>query len=442
MLTQNKKVAIFTTFNSADPAYSLNRVVQDQIKMLVRNGYLVKVLVAEGFTPVEMYAHESVELFYIPNVPCHNEVKLDPTFDQDVDLIEQSLDQALKDVDVVITHDIVYQPAALKHNFASRRYAKKNQAVKWLHWIHSATSPMKLSLLLNIFSKEYTDLVITPFPNSYYVFFNKYSVPRIANNFNVPEEMVKVVHHPIDISGFLGVDEKVAELADKKKFYEADCIGIYPCRLDRGKQVEMLIKTMAMIKESGLSVRVVVIDFHSTGGDKINYRDDLKTTAIDWGLNPMEITFTSEVCPEWEIQVEHRVVRDFMLLSHLLVMSSVSESYSLVLQEAGLLGKICVANQDFPPFRDIFGSNLIYRKYSSGIDVMNGMDGWTETKYGPDAASPEERKAYEKMYHAETAKKIIYRLKNYETFALSNHITKHRNLDYVFRNELEPLFYS
>lgn len=435
-----KRVVILTNFNSCDPAYSLNRVVQDQIKMFVRHGYNVKVAVADSFVPEGIYKH--VELIKIPNVPCHNELRKDESFDSDVEALYQVFKKEFKDVDIILTHDVVYQPAALKHNFAARKFAKENPEVKWLHWIHSATSSYTLQALVGIFEDAYIDLVRTSFPNSFYIFFNEYSKPRIANNFGIDESLVKIVHHPLDVCGFFGVDPLVSRFVDDKKLLQADAICFYPCRLDRGKQVEVAIKTMAMLKSFDFSVRMIVGDFHSTGGDKIKYRDDLKAIGIDWGLNAQELSFLSEYDPKWNIQTEQSVVRDFMLFSNIMIMPSVSESYSLVTQEAASLGKIVVLNQDFPPFRDIFGPAAIYRKYSSGIDVMTGLDGWTSTKYGPETASPEEQKFYEKKYHKETAGMIAYRLRNYESFVLRNRILKERNLDAVFTKELQPLLFE
>ncbi len=436
---QTKRVAIFTNFNSADAAYSLNRVVQDQIKMFVRGGYKVKVIVADTFEPVGIYKY--VELLHIPNVPCHNELKKDATFDQDVDAIYNTLNTILKDVDVVLTHDIVYQPACLKHNMAARKYAKENPNVKWLHWIHSATSPFTLQALTGMFEDKYLQLIREPFPNSYYIYFNHYSIPRIANNFGVDESIVKVVHHPLDVCGFYGVDPLVAKFVDEKKLLQADAICYYPCRLDRGKQVEIAIKTMAMLKDFGMSVRMIVGDFHSTGGDKVQYRDELKSMGIDWGMNPIELSFLSEFDPSWRVQTEQNIVRDFMMFSNVMIMPSVSESYSLVTQEAASLGKVVVLNFDFPPFRDIFGENAIYRKYSSNIDLMNGMDGNTITQYGPGDAPPETRKFHEKNYHRETAGMIAKRLRA-ESFALRTKVVKERNLDTVFKKELEPLLFN
>jgi glycosyltransferase involved in cell wall biosynthesis len=440
MVVSPKRIAIFTTFNSISEAYSLNRVVEDQIKMLLSGGYEITLLVAEGFEAKGIY--EETIIRYIPNVPVHNEVKKDETFDQDVKALEVSLEIILKNIDVVITHDIIYQNAALKHNFAARKIAEKYPNLKWLHWIHSATSPVTLANLRPIFTDQYLDLVTQPFPNSYYVFFNYYSIPRIARNFGIPEELVRVVPHPSDLKDVLALTNDVYDLAIEKQVFSADAIAVYPIRLDRGKQVEIVIKTMAMLKEFDLKIRLIVVDFHSSGGDKLTYRDQLKAIAIDWGLNEDELIWTSEFKKDWEIEVPHVDVMALMRLANVFIGASVSESYSLITQEAGLNKVISVLNFDFPPTRDIFGPHAIYRKFSSNIDALSGMDGNTTTEYGPNNISSEERKHHEKLYHKETAGMIASKLLSYKDLAFATNLRKTRNLEYVFKKFLEPLLYE
>src|SRR3990167_3120108 len=113
-----KRVAIFTTFNGFDAAYSLCRIVRDQIKMLVTNGYKPVAFVSEGFSamddsigvPDRWFTDPAVELRFLPNVAKHNEVRKDETFEQDVDKIYGSFRQVRGGIDVVISHDLVYQP--------------------------------------------------------------------------------------------------------------------------------------------------------------------------------------------------------------------------------------------------------------------------------------------------------------------------------------------
>ena len=438
----SKSVAIFTTFSESNQAYSLNRVVEDQLKMLLNNGYEPTVIVTDTFDPEGLYIDPRVKIARIPNVPVYNEVNKDESFDEDVEAIAGVLKTVLEKTDIVLTHDIIYQNASLKHNFAARKIADGLPGLKWLHWIHSATSPVTLANLRPIFSDEYLNLVTRPFPNSFYIFFNHYSVPRIAKNFEVDQNRVKVVHHPSNLQTIYGFSDAMNKLVQEKEIYVADAICVYPIRLDRGKQVEMVIKTMAMLKDFDLTVRLIIADFHSTAGDKLTYRDELKNLAIDWGLNSEEIIWLSEVNEDWSYEAPHSDIVSLMRMANVFIMPSVSESYSLVTQEAGLNKTVVVLNQDFPPFRDIFGPSAIYRKYSSNIDVMTGMDGWTDTKYGPDKISDQERKQHEKNYHKETAGMIASQLLFDKSQTLAIFLRKYRNLDYIFKHELEPIFFA
>ena len=442
-----KRVAIFTNFFSFDPSYSLCRVTVDQIKMFLRHNYVPTVIVSDGFNP-KGTIFEKVDLRKVPNVPCHNEVKKDESFEKDVDGIYTKLKEHLKDIDVCITQDIVYKPSELKYNFAARKLALERPDLKWLHWINSATPPVTLGSLMGIFTDQYVESFKKPFPNSKYVFFNEISRDMIAKNFGVSKDDVRTVHHPSDLYNVYAItDKNLKRFIDKRDVFMADAIFVYPIRLDRGKQVEYVIKTAAMVKELGMDVRCIVVDFHSTGGDKVTYRDELKQLGLDWGLSPKELAFTSEFCDEWRLEIPHETVLSLFRVSNCFLMPCVSESYSLITQEAALLKNIVTLNQDFPPFRDIFGSHNIFRKYSSNWDVMAGYDeamksgSNTHTDYGPANISKEERKDHEKRYHKETAAKYVDILRNGLGYATSIYLRKNRNLDTVFEKELEPLLW-
>ena len=441
------KVAIFTNFFNFDPAYSLCRVTVDQIKMLLRHDYKPVVIVSDSFDPTGTI-FEKVDLRKVPNVACHNEVKKDENFDSDVDSIYQALKEHLKDIDVVLTQDIVYKPSELKYNFAARKLAPEFPKLKWLHWINSATPPITLNSLMGIFTDQYLDLVKKPFPNSKYVYFNEISRDIIAKNFGVLPKDVRIVHHPSDLFEVYGITSReLKSFIDKREIFSADAILVYPIRLDRGKQVEMVVKTAAMIKDFGMDVRCIIVDFHSTGGDKATYREELKQMGMDWGLTPKELAFTSEFCGEWNVRIPHEDVLAMMRFSNVFIMPSVSESYSLITQEAALTKNLIVLNQDFLPFRDIFGPHNIFRKYSSNWDVLAGYDeavrqgSRTDTVYGPNNISEAERKEWEKKYHKTTAAMIIDRLLNNEQLATNMFIRKERWLDAVFKKELEPILY-
>jgi glycosyltransferase involved in cell wall biosynthesis len=397
--------------------------------MLVDHGYEPVVIVGDNFHPVFDFADPRVIIKKIPDVPVSNEVQMDSTFDQDVTLLEKVLSEALDGVDVVLTHDIIYQPACVKHLVAAKRIAARRPELRWLHWIHSATSPYTLQELRPLFVDEYAKIIGEKFPNSFYIFFNHYSIPRIAQNFKIDDGDVKIVHHPTDIKAFMKIEDDSWDLIKKYDILSADVICTYPIRLDRGKQVEKVIKTIGALKHLGNSVRLIIGDFHSTGGDKVEYRKECQKIAEEWELTKNEIIWLSEQKAEWEVEVPYKNISDFERLSNVFVGASVSESYSLITQEAGISGVAMIVNRDFPPFRDIFGWAPHQIPFSSNIDALTGLDGNTETKVTD-----------EKDFYLNAAKMLQYELKNDRALVLKTFLRKERNLDFIFKNELEPLF--
>ena len=401
----------------------------NQIRMLVDHGYKPVVIVGQYFEPVLDYADPNVILKRIPDVPVYNEVKMDSTFDQNVMALEKALDIALEGIDVVLTHDIIYQPACLKHLIAAKRIAKRRPELRWLHWIHSATSPYTLQDLRPIFVDEYANIIREKFPHSFYIFFNHYSIPRIAQNFQVDDGDVKIVHHPTDIKSFWKIDNDTWDLIQRKDLLSADVICVYPIRMDRGKQVEKVIKSIASFKDLGKTVRLIIGDFHSTGDDKVTYRQECKKVAGEWNMGEDELVWLSEQRSDWAVEVPYTVISDLFHLSNVFVGTSSSESYSLITQEAGLSGVGMVLNRDFPPTRDIFGWAPHYIPFSSNIDALTGLDGDTTTKVND-----------EKQFYGDVAKILNYELENDRTLVLKTALRQHRNLDAVFKKELEPLF--
>lgn len=401
----------------------------NQIRMLVDNGYKPIVIVGKYFEPVQDYADPNVTIKRIPDVPVYNEVKTDSTFDQDCLALENAMAEALDKVDVVLTHDIIYQPACLKHLIAAKRIAKRRPELRWLHWIHSATSPYTLKDLRPIFVDEYAKIISEKFPHSFYVFFNHYSIPRIAQNFQVDDDDVKIVHHPTDIKAFYKMDNDSWNLIKDKDILSADVICVYPIRLDRGKQVEKVIKIIASFKKLDKSVRLIVSDFHSSGDDKVTYRQECKKIAKEWNLVDNELIWLSEQRSSWAIEVPYSVVADLFHISNVFIGASVSESYSLITQEAGLSGVVMELNRDFPPYRDIFGWAPHYIPFSSNIDALTGLDGNTTTKVNDEV-----------QFYGDAARILNYELENDRAIALKTALRKYRNLDYIFKHELEPLF--
>jgi len=414
-----KKVAILTTFvGIIDPAYSLCNVVGNQLKMLVKHGYRPTLIVRSLVKPTGIWANPLITVKQIPDMILDTVTGVVPDLDkfrQDSIETAKVLGEILKNHDVCITHDTIFQKGELIQNAAARMVAEELPKLRWLHWIHSGPEP-KPDV------EPPFDLRYKPFPNSYIAYPNSYDISRVAGMYGVEETDVKICHHPIDICEFFGFSDELTEFVEKKRILDADIITVYPVRLDRGKQPHKLISIFSHFKKMGKTVRLIIIDFHSTGGDKVTYREEMKKQLSEQGLTKNEIIFMSEYNKKYEQGVPHQMVRNLLLISNLFIQASTTETYSLIAQEAAICKNLVVLNDDFAPMRSIYGPDALYRKFSSVL-----IDTTYDNEYG----------AYFDM-----ARYLDYYMSHDKAIALNTKIRKTRNLDYIFTKQFEKLLYA
>jgi glycosyltransferase involved in cell wall biosynthesis len=306
--------------------------------------------------------------------------------------------------------------------------AREFPRVLWLHWIHSAPEPHA-----SFPDDDPRGGRFKRFPGGLLVYPNSYDVPRVARQYGVDEDEVRVVPHGMDYARAFDFHPLTTALVERYDLYSPDILAIYPIRMDRGKQPEKLVRLFSEMKKAGRSVRLLVLNFHSTGRHFIDYRDELLEEARRLGLDDDEVVFTNRIeslpgtsdgdLQRYRVEFPHKVVLDLFHLTNLYVHPSASETYSYVCQEAAACGNLLFLNDDFPPMRDIYGAAAHYLKFSSTLFT---------TTHRPD----------ELAYYAEVARMIFHRLEAEKTVCQKTRIRQTRNLDAVFRNHLEPLLYA
>lgn len=418
-----KKIAIFTSFDSYDAAYSLNLVAEDQVKMLLVGGYEPVVVVNEGFKPEGAYALPGVLLEKVPKATASNQGILPDNWKDEVDSLSAKYEDIVvrHGVKTAITHDFISQPAALVHNLALRKVGERQPGLSFLHWVHSVFSSNVGSNVL-----EAAKIGRSKWPNSKIVFPNAYDRPRVARSFNVEEGDVLHVPHPIDIAGFYNFPEPLRRVIEEREILDKDIIIVYPCRLDRGKQPHFIIEIAAALKRFGSSVSFICCDFSSTGGDKVTYREEMKARADALGLDDTDVVFLSEAAKEYSYNAPRSVMMGLFSISNVFILPSKSETYSLVAQEAAIAGNFLILNHDFFPLRSIYGEDPKYYRFSANIG-LDGLDGSTDVEYN----DPQK-------YWEDVAKYIRYQVRFNRVLALKTKIRKTRNLRAVFRDYLEP----
>ncbi|GAG94481.1 unnamed protein product, partial [marine sediment metagenome] len=274
------------------PAYSLCGVVANQVKMIDD----VRVIV-RGENAEMKHAYGDDLLVLDPGEIGSNVVNVTDKSGEEIDSLLGQMKLALDGHQVVITHDLIYQPNMWKYHVAARRLARERSDLKWLHWVHSATDMGTAQQ-----TKQFATELVGKFPNSRLVVFHNEELNRKGGIFGYEVNEIVVIPNPIDLmEGYHPIARKALA-----SFQNTDVIACYPCRLDRGKQPHILIEVFAELLGMGYKVGIVIIDFHSTAGDKAVYRDEMKRLAKVSGV---EIVFTSDI-PEGSYHVPHKAVMD------------------------------------------------------------------------------------------------------------------------------------
>ena len=432
-----KRVAILTDFINHDPAYSLCSVVANQTKMLAMDGYPTTVIVRPEFeqwvkqqvpVPVGVGAtalqtrdnpYGDAEIVAIdPGRTGSNTVEVGDFSGAEIVELTRQLKAALADIDVCLTHDLVFQPNQWKYHIAARRVARELPSLKWLHWVHS--NPANFDVLDQV--GEFREEIEPPFPNGQLVVMHVEERQRKAAICGYPLHQTVIIPNPIDFTE--SYHPAALEAIEKGGLWDADCIAVYPCRLDRGKQPHILVEVFAQLIAMGADAQIVFVDFHSVGGDKAEYREDMKAKARVAGV---PVLFTSELdYPEANYHIPHKAVMDLLEFGDILIHPSRSESDPLVVPEAAWKRCGLILNYDLPLFHLYEGRALLY-KFSSNIDVTTGMPGQTDTNY-------DDRDGY--MRHV--AGGIAYLMSKESTLYWHAKMRKTRSLQAVWRRHLWP----
>lgn len=425
-LTRSNQVFILTNFSTYLRSFSPIIVVGEQLKMFKNAGYEATLIVADGWEPPKDSIFAATNTKFLSPVAYQDPPVVNDMFAEDVDLIYNQLDEIIPDGAVVITHDLIFLPDYTKHHLAARRLAENKTGVRWIHWVHSATGPNTLIAEREMYGPAYKQLLESKFPNSIIAYPNAQDIPRVARNFHYEEfEVIEVPHSTDPVEGMHPI---VQRLYQDKHLGDVEVLMIYPIRFDRGKRPDMQIRVVAALKEIDVSAHIVFCDFQSTGGDKVVYKNEVRTLAesLDVADN---MTFLSEFDDMCQLEVPHDLILDLFTLSNVFVLPSRSETYSLIAQEAMLKGNLCIMNSDFPAFRQIYGKNALYRQFDGAEVAFDGFDGRIDTQQSDIIAYFRERFAIP----------LKGWLQNDKLLAGKTWVRTKRNPDYIFRNYIEPL---
>lgn len=420
-----KRIAILTTFQDFDSAYSLVNIALDQCRMLKKYGYEYTIFVNEEFNKDDLAKYSS-EFNVSASMPIAYGMTEDIIIDEFVDRLTEAYYEALKDFDVVLTHDIMFQGWFISHNKAVRNVIPKLPNIRWFHWVHSAPGARS--------TKGYpVSLRYNKAPNAKYVYLNHDDRLRFAEYIGGNTEDVRIVYNPLDLRDFYEMHEDSVEIIDRYDLMSADIMQVYPfsCTRMRDKGVHKIIAMFGAFKKYfNKNVKLVLCNAHTTRGRERQAVEEMVQLAEKHGLTEEEVIFTSRYKPErpeeggWTYSTPHRVIRDLLKISNIFIFPTVSEACSKVLLEASSAGCYMVLNGSFKPMKEFANQNAVYHDFGSLRENVDhgemGEDKWLE----------------------EVAKATMPGFLAEKSIAQKTYMKQKFNIDYIFRHQLEPLFYE
>lgn len=414
-------VGILTTLADFKPEYSIAGVVNTQLKMLRKYNYPVVLFVLNIFHD-EANVPEGVEIRKIvPQLILepYAEFKLG-NLEPDVEKAKLAFAENMKDIDVMLTHDIIFINSYLPYNEALRRGIREGSLshIQWLHWMHSGPS------FRNLDGSVLDDLHTLP-DNSKLIYMNNTDILRAAEHFNTLPKNVRMVYNTMDIRDLYHFHPLTHDLIEAYDLMKPQYLASYPLSTTRmddiGKKLRKAIRIMAELKRRGNSVAFIIPNAHANAQHEKDAIEEMYQYAWNLGLTRQELIFTSLFqAPKWEQGVPHEVVMNLFTLSNLFLFPSHSENCPLVLLEAMAAKNMLVLNGDFPAFYEFGKENAQYYRFGSTV-----------------APSPEFPDGEDK-YFKDIALLIESEYSQNRALKAQTRIRQEFNEDYIFKHQLEP----
>lgn len=423
------KIAILTMFNGLSSTYSLVNVVADHLKMILQAGIQVKVLVSESCPDEErtgIFSSNEIEWVKIKNTIDGKPIrwydysqpsgKVHESFYEEAALIAADFVKHLKDVDVCMMHDILYQGWHLVHNIAIRKAQKELPHLRFLEFTHSLPVPRPEKMEFP-FSARYTDMAHTTF-----IYPTHSGIPALAKQYDIPVEKCGVVYNSLPLVETMG--KEVQKIAERIDIYNADILSVYAGRMTTGKRFEKVAALLGAIKrKTGKNTKGIFCDFPSADIPSKIYKEIIISEGKKYGLSKADLLFTSDV--GFTNGFPRAGVLELFTLSNLFICPSFSESFGLTVLEAASRGNFLVLNEAVPALKEL-GNTLDV--YFLRWDARNfGFD--TYETYHPSEAA----------YYEEHGQNIVNLMEKEQGIRCKTCIRKKYNIHWIWENQLLPL---
>lgn len=378
---QKRKIAIL--HYSAPPVIGgVENVILAHVRLLVEAGYPTTILTGRGETNA---FPAKTDLISIPELDSqHPEIvqmsqeleegRLPARFDEMADRLVRTLAPLLGSIDVLIVHNIFTKHFNLPLTAALFRLLDEGtirQCVAWCHDI-TWTSPNSRS---KVFPGYPWDLLRTHRSDITYVTVSQERQRDLANLLGCLPEQIHVIYNGVDAKELLALSEAGLSLIDRLNLWESDLNLLMPVRVTRAKNIELALRVVAALKETGMQPKLVVTgppDPHDPANMQyfrllLNLRGELGV------VDQMRFVYESGPVPTEPLIVDMPVVAELFRVSDALFMPSRREGFGMPILEAGLVGIPVFCSDRVPAANEIGRQDVIQFSADADADFVASL---------------------------------------------------------------------
>lgn len=276
-------------------------------------------------------------------------------FDALTQKVENRLAGVLKNADVLIAHNVCSLHKNLALTVALNKLSTKIPNMRMILWHHD------LAWTSDRYRGELHpgypwDLLRKPWPGVIQVTISEARRQELSTLFGLPPDKIRVVPSGIDTAEFLRLGFQARELVEQLDLLSSAPLLLLPVRVTRRKNIELALKTLARLRVTHPSARLVVtgpLGAHNPAN--LDYFEELKELRRTLSLND-SAHFLAELV---DGSLSDEAIADFYRFADALFLPSLEEGFGIPIIEAGLSG-LPIFCSDIAALRALGGQETNY----------------------------------------------------------------------------------
>jgi glycosyltransferase involved in cell wall biosynthesis len=274
------------------------------------------------------------------------------SFAELTDSLTVHLQDALRDVDVLIAHNVCSLNKNLALTAAVRNFSQEKRVLQWHHDL-AWTTPRYRDELHDGYP---WDLLRQAWPGVKQVTVSEMRRQELADLFQISQDDIAVVPNGVDVARFHKLEKQTLEYVMQLDLFNASPLLLLPVRITSRKNIQLALRVCANLLPHFPDTKLVItgpLGPHNPAN--ADYFEML--TAIREELHLQDAVYFLAALTE--AYIPDAVISDFYHLADALFLPSFEEGFGIPVLEAGLAG-LPIFCSDIPPLRSLGSTNATY----------------------------------------------------------------------------------